>query len=161
MNRKSVVLVAVCLGTSMLAAPGVAGAQDGCEAALQGVDLAVQSARLRQRDDHWVVLYTVVNRGSMASTSYHVGLVLDGLAVGETDDYDVGLEPGRRRRWELSFPEDQPTPDGHEVAVRVSTAGAGSAAGPSYTDECGVNDLMPATPPNPPMQSLSSAPERS
>jgi hypothetical protein len=81
----------------------------------------------------------------MASTSYHVSLVVDGTAVGEQDDYDVGLEPGHRRRWELALPEDNPAPEGHEVAVRVFTAGEGSAAGPSYTDQCGQNDTMPAS----------------
>jgi hypothetical protein len=134
-------------------------AQDGCDGAMLGVDLAVQSARLRQRDDGWVVLYTVVNRGKMASTSYHVELVVDGANVGEPDDYHVGLEPGHRRRWELAFPESQATPEGHEVAVHVFTADAGSIAGPSYTDECGANDLMPASQANPPAHGSSIRPD--
>ena len=155
MNRLTRGLLAAFLGSSILATPDGAAAQDGCDGAMQGVDLAVQNARLRQREEGWVVLYTVVNRGEMASTTYHVGLVMDGATVGEPDDYDVGLEPGHRRRWELPLPEDQPTPDGHEIAVRVSTGGPETAAGPSYTDECGANDMMPASQRNPPIQSES------
>ena len=119
-----------------------AGAQDGCGGAVEGVDLAVQSARLRQRDDGWVVLYTVINRGRMASTSYNVSLKIDGVESTE-DEYLVGLEPGHRRRWELSLPEAATSPDGHEVRVQVSTATKESAAGPSYADQCALNDELP------------------
>jgi hypothetical protein len=144
MTRLIVGLFAASLGCSLLAAAS-ASAQDGCAEPARGVDLAVQSARLRQREEGWVVLYTVANRGPMTSTSYHVSLVVDGATVGKRDDYDVGLEPGHRRRWELHLPDDNPSPDGHDVAVRVMTAGEGSAAGPSYTDQCGLNDVMPAS----------------
>src|SRR4051812_11025966 len=69
-----------------------AGAQDGCGGVAEGVDLAVQSARLRERDGGWVVLYTVTNRGRMASTSYDVSLKIDGVESAD-DEYLIGLEP--------------------------------------------------------------------
>jgi hypothetical protein len=152
MNRWLIGILGACILGGMVPTPGSATAQDGCGGVTQGVDLAVQGARLRQRDEGWVVLYTIVNRGKMTSTSYHVSLVMDGESVGETDDYDVGLEPGHRRRWELALPKDDPSPDGHEIAVHVVTADNGSAAGPSYTDQCDANDLMPASQPSPPVQ---------
>jgi hypothetical protein len=121
-----------------------AHAQDSCGPA-EGVDLAVQSARLRQREDGWVVLYTVVNRGRMPSTSYRVALVVDGAIISDEDEYAVGLEPGHRRRWELELlPEALPT-NGHEVAVRVATADPSSPAGPSYADQCSADDLLPVS----------------
>ena len=129
----------------MLVARDRLHAQDGCDDPIQGVDLAVQSARFRHRDDGWIVLYTVVNRGTMESTSYHVALVVDGAVVGDQDDYDVGLAPRHRRRWELALPDDQPNPDGHTVAIRVFTASEGSIAGPSYVDHCASDDEMPAS----------------
>ena len=153
MNRLLIGLVGASLIGGIAAMPRSAVAQDNCGGVTQGVDLAVQGARLRQRDEGWVVLYTVVNRGKMTSTSYHVSLLMDGESIGETDDYDVGLEPGHRRRWELSLPEKNPSPDGHEIAVHVITATNGSAAGPSYTDQCDTNDLMPASQPSAPIRS--------
>jgi hypothetical protein len=81
----------------------------------------------------------------MASTSYRVTLIVDGANAGEEDAYDVGLEPGHRRRRELTLPEEALPPNEHEVAVRVSTTGEGSAAGPIYTDQCALNDIPPAS----------------
>jgi hypothetical protein len=160
MNRLLTGLLATCLLGGIAATPNGAVAQDNCGGAIQGVDLAIQGARLRQRHEGWVVLYTVVNRGKMTSTSYHVSLVVDGASVGKTDDYDVGLEPGHRRRWELALPEKDPSPDGHEIAVHVVTAANGSAAGPSYTDQCDSNDLMPASQPSAPIRSGAFQPDR-
>jgi hypothetical protein len=143
MNRPMLVALGLTVAiASMLVA--IASGQDGCPGAMEGVDLAVQNARVRQRDDESVVLYTVVNRGHMTSTSYSVSLSVDGANV-DSDQYDIGLEPGHRRRWELAIPQDIESPAGHELTVRVTTAGPGSAAGPSYTDQCALNDALPVT----------------
>jgi hypothetical protein len=142
MNRSLIGAIGASIALCTLVTSAVA--QDGCGGVTEGVDLAVQSARLRQRDDGWVVLYTVTNRGRMASTSYDVSLKVDGVESGN-DEYLLGLEPGHRRRWELSLPEAATSPDGHEVSVQVSTATKESAAGPSYADQCALNDELPAS----------------
>jgi hypothetical protein len=133
-----------------------AGAQDECGGAAEGVDLTVQRASLRERADGLVVLYTVTNRGHLASTSYRVSLVVDGTDANVEDEYQVGLEPGRHRRWELAVPAGAASPGAHDLAVRVSTASAGSAAGPSYTDQCTVNDTLPASQSSPTVPSRRS-----
>src|SRR3954447_25853912 len=59
MNRSLIGAIGASIALCVVVAS--AGAQDGCGGVAEGVDLAVQSARLRQRDEGWVVLYTVTN----------------------------------------------------------------------------------------------------
>jgi hypothetical protein len=146
---KTSLIGALGAGIAILGLVTSAGAQEGCGGAAEGVDLAVQSARLRQRDEGWVVLYTVSNRGRMTSTSYNVSLTIDGAELSTEDEYLIGLEPGHRRRWELPLPEEAPSPDGHDLVVHISTATKDSAAGPSYIDQCALNDELPVPMPAP------------